>query len=67
MEALLARRFHRGKGKFKVSYLSFVLIEMKLFILLQDAHRRRLTKKEASTKIETRMMEKITKEEVMLH
>ena len=45
----------------KESYLLFVSISMKLVILLQDVHRRRLTKKEASTKIERRMIEKTTK------
>ena len=53
--------FIEEKESSKVSYLSFVSITMKLVILLQDVHRRRLTKKEESTKIERKMMEKTTK------
>ena len=40
---------------------------MKLVIVLQDVHRRRLTKKEASTKIERKMMEKTTKTKTRSH
>ena len=53
--------FIEEKASSKVSYLLFVSIVMKLVILLQDVHRRRLTKKGESTKIERRMMEKTTK------
>ena len=60
METLLSRRFHRGKGKFKGKLPSFVSIAMKLVILLQDVHRRRITKKETSTKTKENMMKETT-------
>ena len=53
--------FIEEKASSKVSYLSFVSIAMKFLILLQHVHRRRLTKKEESTKIEKKMI-KETKE-----
>ena len=53
--------FREEKDNSKVSYPLPVSIAMQLVILLQDVHRRRLKKKEASTKIERRMMEKNTK------
>ena len=36
LEALLARRFHRGKGKFKGKLPSFFSIAMRLVIFLLD-------------------------------
>ena len=40
---------------------------MKLVILLQDVHRRRITKKETSTKIEEKMMEETTEIKAKSH
>ena len=53
--------FTKEKTNSKVSYPSFVSITMKLVILLQDVHRRRITEKETSTKIDEKMMEGTTK------
>ena len=53
--------FIEEKPNSKVIYLLSISIAMKLVILQQDVHRRRLKKKEASTKIERRMMENTTK------
>ena len=51
----------KEKENTKVSYPLSVSIVMKLVILLQGVHKRRLTKKGASKKIERRMMEKTLK------
>ena len=59
--------FIEEKASSKVSYPSFVSIAMTLVILLQDVHRRRPTKKGASTKIERRMMGKTTKTKPRSH
>ena len=59
--------FIKEKADIKVSYLSFVSIAMKLVILQQDAHKRRLIKKEASTKTKRKMMEKTRKIKVRSH
>ena len=59
--------FTEEKASSKVSYLLFVSIAMKVVILLQDVHRRRLTKKEASKKIEERMMEKNIETKARIH
>ena len=48
--------FTEEKASSKVSYPSSVSIAMKLVILLQDVHRRRIKKKEASTKTKRKMM-----------
>ena len=61
LEALLARRFQKEKANTKVSYPLFVSIVMKLVILQPSVPRRYLIRRETSTKIERKMMEKITK------
>ena len=58
LEVLLARRFHRNT---KVSFLSFVSIVMKLVILQKDTHKRRITKKEESTRTREKIVMKIIK------
>ena len=42
----------------RVNYLSFVSISMKQDILLQGVHRKRITRKETSTKIEEKMIKR---------
>ncbi len=59
--------FIEEKASSKVSYPSFVSIAMKLVILLQDVHRRRLTKKEESTKIEEKTMEETRETKTRSH
>ena len=59
--------FTEEKESSKVSQLSFVSISMNLVIFLQDVCRRKLTKKEASTKIERKMMEKTTETKERSH
>ena len=49
--------FTEEKTSSKVSYASFVSIAMKLVILLQDVHRRRIIEKETSKKTKEKMME----------
>lgn len=56
LEALLARRFHRGKGKFKGK-----LITMRLVILLLDVQRRKTIEVVTNTEVEEMTMIKITK------
>ena len=48
LEALLARRFHRGKKKSKVSCQSFVSIVMKLVTLQPGTHKTRTREKMAT-------------------
>ena len=55
------------KGSSKASYPSFVSIVMRLVIMLQDVHRRRITEKEASTKIEEKMIEETTETKEKSH
>ena len=50
LEALLARRFHRGKGKFKGKWPIIVSIAMKLVTLQLDAHKRKITRMEVTTR-----------------
>ena len=59
--------FSKEKASSKISYLLFVSIAMKLVILLQDVHRRRLKKKEVGTKIERKMMERTIETKVRSH
>ena len=59
--------FIEEKSSSKLSYLLFVSIAMKLVILLQDVHRRRLTRKEASKKVERKKMQKTIETKARSH
>ena len=61
LEVLLSRRFHKGKGISKVSYLSFILIVMRLVILLLDVQRRRTKEVVTNTKVEEMKTKRIIK------
>ena len=59
--------FTEEKTCSKVSYPLFVSIAMKLVILLQDVHRRRVKKKEESKKTKRKMMEKTLETKARSH
>ena len=56
--------FIEEKESSKVSYLLFVSIVMKLVILFQCVHRRRITKKEKSTRTREKKIKKTIKKKV---
>ena len=58
---MLARIFHRGKGKFKGKLPIIVLIAMRLVILLLDVQRRRTIEVVTTIEVEEMRTKKVTK------